>query len=121
MASGRAYPLGARRAGGGTNFSVWSRTAAQVDLLLFDDVDDARPSRVIPLDPLRHRTSYFWHVLVPDVKPGQIYAWRVHGAWDPAAGLRHDASALLLDPYGVAVAVPTGWPAGGRAGTRARP
>ena len=67
VASGCAHPLGARRGGAGTNFSVWSRTAAQVDLLLFDDVDDARPARVIPLDPLRNRTSYFWHVLVPDV------------------------------------------------------
>ena len=109
VAAGRAYPLGARRVDGGTNFSVWSRTAAQVDLLLFDDVDDAAPSRIIPLDRLRNRTSYFWHVLVPDVGPGQIYAWRVHGAFDPGAGLRHDASAPLLDPYGVAVAVPAGY------------
>ncbi|MGO9508677.1 MAG: glycogen debranching protein GlgX [Mycobacterium sp.] len=109
VASGRAYPLGAHRADGGTNFSVWSRTAAELDLLLFDDVDDARPSRVIALDAPRNRTSYFWHVLVPDVQAGQVYTWRVHGAFDPAAGLRHDASALLLDPYGVAVAVPAGY------------
>ena len=88
---------------------MWSRTAAQVDLLLFDDVDDARPSRVIQLEPLQNRTSYFWHVLVPDVEPGQLYLWRVHGTFDPAAGLRHDASALLLDPYGVAVAVPANY------------
>ena len=48
-------------------------------------------------------------MLVPDVEPGQVYVWRVHGDFDPAAGLRHDASALLLDPYGVAVTVPTGY------------
>ncbi|HUL99304.1 MAG TPA: glycogen debranching protein GlgX [Mycobacterium sp.] len=106
VATGRASPLGARRVNGGTNFSVWSRTAAQLDLLLFDDVDDARPARTIPLDRLRNRTAHYWHVLVPDVEPGQVYAWRVHGAFDPGAGLRHDASALLLDPYGVAVTVP---------------
>src|SRR5271157_3384198 len=88
VASGRPYPLGAHRVDGGTNFSVWSRTAARLDLLLFDDVDDARPSRMIPLDPLPNRTSSFWHVLVPDVQPGQVYTWRVHGAFDPAAGLR---------------------------------
>ena len=109
VASGRSYPLGAYRADGGTNFSVRSRTASALDLLLFDDVDDARPSRTIPLDALGNRTSSFWHVLVRDVAPGQVYAWRVHGAFHPAAGLRHDASALLLDPYGVAVAVPTGY------------
>ena len=95
-------PWAPDRVDGGTNFSVWSRTASQIDLLLFDDVDDARPSRTIPLDPHRNRTAAFWHVLVPDVGPGQLYAWRVHGAFDPSAGLRHDASALLLDPYGVA-------------------
>ena len=93
VAAGRAYPLGAHRVDGGTNFSVWSRTAAQLDLLLFDDVDDARPSRTIPLDPLRNRTAHYWHVLVPDVEPGQVYGWRVHGAFDPGAGLRHDAAA----------------------------
>ena len=109
VASGRPSPLGAHRVDGGTNFSVWSRTAAQVDLLLFDDVDDARPSRIIPLDPLRNKTSYFWHALVPGVEPGQVYAWRAHGTFDPTAGLRHDMSALLLDPYGVAVTVPTGY------------
>lgn len=109
VGAGRADPLGAHLVDGGTNFSVWSRTAAQVDLLLFDDVDDALPSRTIPLDPIRNRTSYFWHVLLPDAPPGQVYAWRVHGASDPSAGLRHDATALLLDPYGVAVAVPRGY------------
>jgi isoamylase len=87
--------LGAHRVDGGTNFSVWSRTQAELDLLLFDDVDDARPSCVIPLDRLRNRTAYYWHLFVPDVGPGQVYAWRVH-----------ESSAILLDPYGVAVAVP---------------
>ena len=33
----------------------------------------------------------------------------LHGTFDPTAGLRHDMSALLLDPYGVAVTVPTGY------------
>ncbi|HET8987248.1 MAG TPA: glycogen debranching protein GlgX, partial [Humibacillus sp.] len=117
-AVGRPHPLGAHRVDGGTNFSVWSRTASHIDLLLFDDVDDSRPSRTILLEPQRNRTASFWHVLVPDVEPGQLYAWRVHGAFDPSAGLRHDASALLLDPYGVGVAVPSRYDrmAGARAG-----
>ena len=63
---------------------MWSRTAAQVDLLLFDDVDDALPSRTIPLDPIRNRTSYFWHVLLPDAPPGQVYA---SSAFAAVAGL----------------------------------
>ncbi len=109
ISSGRPHPLGAHPVEGGTNFSVWSRTASQVDLLLFDDVDDASPSRVIALDPGSNRTSSFWHVHVPDVEAGQVYTWRVHGTFDPSAGLRHDASAVLLDPYGFAVAIPSGY------------
>ena len=106
---GRANPLGAHLIDGGVNFSVWSRTATHLELLFFDHVEDARPSRTIPLEPLRNRTANFWHVLVPGVTAGQVYAWRAHGVFDPAAGLRHDASAVLLDPYGVAVAVPAGY------------
>ncbi|MEO3760659.1 glycogen debranching protein GlgX [Mycobacterium sp. B14F4] len=98
VAAGRAYPLGAQWGDGGTNFSVWSRTASRLDLLLFDDVDDARPARVIELDRQRNRTAYYWHVFVPDIGPGQVYAWRVH-----------DTSAILLDPYGLAVAVPAAY------------
>jgi glycogen operon protein len=105
--AGRAYPLGAHRVDGGTNFSVWSRTATGASLLLFDDVDDAVPSRTVRLDPQTNQTSSYWHVLLPDVGPGQLYAWSVDGAFDPSAGLRHDPSAVLLDPYGAAVAVPT--------------
>ncbi len=104
--AGSAHPLGAHPGAAGTNFSVWSRTAAQVDLLLFDGVEDSRPARRIALDPERNRTANFWHVFVPGVGSGQVYAWRTHGVFDPAAGLRHDPSAVLLDPYGVAVAVP---------------
>ncbi|HQR26584.1 MAG TPA: glycogen debranching protein GlgX [Nocardioides sp.] len=114
--AGRPHPLGARFQGDGTNFSVWSRTAAQLDLLLFDDVDDSRPARRIALHPQRNRSSSFWHVFVPGVGPGQVYAWRAHGAFEPSAGLRHDVSAVLLDPYGVAVAVPAAYDR--EAGTR---
>ena len=97
---------------------MWSRTATEVDLLLFDDVDDAAPACTITLDPAHNRTSCFWHVFVPGVGPGQVYTWRVHGGFDPAAGLRHDPSAVLLDPYGLAVAVPKNYDR--MAGTRPR-
>jgi glycogen operon protein len=55
-ATGRSFPLGATLAAGGANFSIFSRSAAGIDLLLFDRVDDARPSRVIPIDPVANRT-----------------------------------------------------------------
>ena len=104
--SGRSYPLGATLINGGANFSVFSRSAASIDLLFFDRVDEARPSRVIPIDPLENRTYHYWHVFVPGVEPGQIYGLRAYGPFEPDRGLRFDPSKLLLDPYGRAVAVP---------------
>ena len=104
--SGRSYPLGATLINGGANFSVFSRSATSIDLLFFDRVDEARPSRVIPIDPLENRTYHYWHVFVPGVEPGQIYGLRAYGPFEPDRGLRFDPSKLLLDPYGRAVAVP---------------
>jgi glycogen operon protein len=103
---GRSAPLGATVVPGGVNFSIFSRAASGVDLLLFDAEDGARPSRVIPIDPASNRTYHYWHVFVPSVRPGQMYGYRAHGRWDPANGLRFDPTKLLLDPYGRAVVVP---------------
>ena len=66
--SGLSFPIGATLVDGGANFSVFSRSAAGIELLFFDRVDDARPSRVIPIDPFASRTYHYWHVFVPGVK-----------------------------------------------------
>ena len=109
IAQGHSFPLGSRLRDGGANFSVFSKHSTGVELCLFDRVDDARPARVIALDPRAHRTYHYWHVFVPDIAPGQLYAFRVHGLFDPASGLRFDASKTLLDPYGKCVARPAGY------------
>jgi len=106
---GRAAPLGATILPGGVNFSVYSRGASGVELLLFEREDAAHPTRVIRLDPGANRTYHYWHLFVPDLQPGQIYGYRVHGPWDPASGMRFDPSKVLLDPYGRAVVVPNGY------------
>src|SRR5215469_2479457 len=103
--TGNSSPLGATIVPGGVNFSVFSRGATAVDLLLFDREDDPRP-RVIPIDPLANRTYHYWHVFVPGLRPGQLYGYRVHGSFDPASGMRFDAAKVLLDPYGRGVVVP---------------
>ncbi len=77
-----------------------------MDLLLFDREDDSRPARVITIDSTMNRTYHYWHVFVPHVQPGQIYAYRVHGPDDPENGLRFDDDKILLDPYGRGVTVP---------------
>jgi isoamylase len=101
----RSSPLGSTIRDGGVNFSIFSRAASCMDLLLFDHEDDSRPERVIPIDPT-HRTYHYWHVFVPGVQPGQIYGYRVHGPHDPANGMRFDSSKILLDPYARGVVVP---------------
>jgi len=104
--AGRSFPLGATVLADGVNFSVFSRQAGRVELLLFDDVADARPARVIELDARRHRTYHYWHAFVSGIGPGQVYAFRASGPFFPEQGLRFDPAKVLLDPYGRAVAVP---------------
>jgi isoamylase len=106
---GLSAPLGATVVDGGVNFSVFSKNATAVDLLLFDDAAALEPSRVVQLTPGAHRTYHYWHVLLPDIVSGQIYAYRVQGPLAPDRGLRFDPDKVLLDPYGRAVAVPASY------------
>jgi glycogen operon protein len=103
---GQSSPLGATIVNGGVNFSVFSRNATAIELLLFEREDDPRPSRVIPLDPATSRSYHYWHAFVPEIQPGQLYGYRARGQFDPASGARFDASKVLLDPYGRGVVVP---------------
>ena len=103
---GRSFPLGATLSADGTNFSVYSKHATGIELLLFDCVDDAQPKRVISVDPATSRTYHYWHVFVSGVKAGQIYGYRVNGAFDPPSGMRFDPAKVLIDPYGRGAVVP---------------
>src|SRR5882724_9414045 len=109
IGAGCSAPLGATPSEEGVNFSIFSRHATAMELLLFDAVDDARPAQAIRIDPIANRTYHYWHVFVPDVRPGQIYGYRVEGPSDPARGLRFDYDKVLLDPYGRGVVVPDGY------------
>jgi glycogen operon protein len=109
VSAGRRFPLGATPADGGVNFCVFSSGASRLEILLFDDASDAEPAQVIRLDADIHRTYHYWHAFVSGLGPGQAYAYRAIGPFDPARGLRFDPEKLLLDPYGRAVAVPSGY------------
>ncbi len=112
VAKGTSTPLGATVCPGGVNFSVFSRSAARVDLLLFDDANAARPSRIIALEPQAHRTFTTGTPSSRTSRPGQVYAYRAHGPFAPERGLRFDGEKVLLDPYGLAVAVPDAYDRG---------
>jgi len=102
---GCSSPLGATVLPGGVNFSIYSRSAASVELLLFDR-DDAGAAQTIALDPNTNRAYPYWHVFMPGLKPGQLYGYRAQGPFDPAVGSRFDGAKVLLDPYGLGVVVP---------------
>jgi isoamylase len=94
---GRPFPQGATWDGRGTNFSLWSERAERVELCLYDDRGDERRLDV------RDRTAFQWHVYVRGVSPGQRYAYRVHGPYEPERGLRFNPAKLLIDPYAKAI------------------
>ncbi len=108
-APGDPFPLGSTPCRGGVNFSVFSKHATGVELMLFDKADDAEARRVIRLDPVGNRTYHYWHVFVPGLVAGQLYGYRAHGPFEPAQGLRFDPAKILLDPYGRGVVVPEGY------------
>ena len=115
-AIGSSSPLGSSVADDGVNFSVYSRNAATVELLLFDGEDDLNPARVIPLDARINRTYHYWHTMVPDLIPGQLYGYRAVGEFNPERGRRFDGNKVLLDPYGLALAIPRSYSRAGNGG-----
>ena len=106
---GSSAPLGATVEPGGVNFSLYSRDASGIELLLFEQPDDPKPSQAIVLDPVSNRTYHYWHVFIAGLQPGQLYGFRAHGPFEPSRGMRFDPTRLLLDPYGRGVIVPKGY------------
>jgi len=92
---GRPYPLGATWDGEGVNFALFSEHAEKVELCLFD----AKGRREIDRVVLPEQTDQVWHAYLPQVRPGQLYGYRVHGPYHPEIGQRFNANKLLLDPY----------------------
>jgi isoamylase len=103
---GYPYPLGATWMGNGVNFALFSETAASVELCLFDNIEATEENIRIPVT---EHTDQVWHVFLPDVRPGQLYGYRVSGPYDPKRGLRFNSSKLLLDPYAKAIAGEVTW------------
>lgn len=96
---GYCYPLGATWTGDGVNFTLFSQHATGVQLCLFDDSDKPEFARV----RLTEYTDNVWHCFLPDVRPGQLYGYRVEGPYAPERGHRFNPNKLLLDPYAKAV------------------
>ncbi|MGZ8457524.1 MAG: glycogen debranching protein GlgX, partial [Gemmatirosa sp.] len=103
---GQPYPLGATWDGAGVNFALFSENATGVELCLFDHPNDAAERVRIPM---RERSDQVWHCYLPDVRPGQLYGYRVHGPYEPSQGHRFNAAKLLIDPYAKAISNTIDW------------
>jgi glycogen operon protein len=97
---GAPAPLGATWDGEGTNFAIFSEVSTGVELCFYDDPEGLIESARIRL---QERTDQIWHAYLPDVRPGQLYGYRVHGAYAPEKGHRFNPAKLLLDPYAKAI------------------
>ena len=93
---GRPYPLGSTWDGEGVNFALYSEHAEKVELCLFDSGGRRETLRI----PLPEQTDMVWHGYLPEVRPGQLYGYRVYGPYAPDQGHRFNHHKLLLDPYG---------------------
>ena len=100
---GESFPLGATVHPTGVNFCIFSENATAMRLLLFDSADATQPTETIRLDSKINKTFYYWHVFVPGLKAGQIYAYRANGEFAPKKGQRFDNTKVLLDPYAKAI------------------
>src|SRR4051794_20093092 len=104
--SGKPYPLGATWDGEGVNFAIFSEHATTVELCLFEG--PAAPVESVRI-PITDQTDQVWHCYIPGTRPGQLYGYRIHGPYEPEAGLRFNPHKLLVDPYAKALCGDIRW------------
>jgi len=102
---GLPYPLGSHWNGKGVNFALYSQHAEKIELLLFDKQTHALSMTLV----LPDQTGPVWHGYIEGLKPGQLYAYRVYGPYDPDKGHRFNPNKVLLDPYAKTIGRPLKW------------
>lgn len=103
---GKPYPLGATWDGLGVNFAIFSENASKVELCLFDGPESRHESKRIELTEYNNQ---IFHIYLKDIRPGQVYGYRVYGPYDPEKGLRFNGNKILLDPYAKSIVRTETW------------
>jgi len=103
---GKPSTRGATWDGEGVNFALFSENATKVELCLFEAPDGNKETARVGVT---EKTGQVWHVYMPEVRPGQLYGYRVYGPYEPAQGHRFNPAKLLLDPYAKAIAGDIRW------------
>ncbi len=88
MCPGKAYPLGATWDGEGVNFALCSENAERVELCLFEAPEGKSETARVKMPD---HTDQVWHVYLPEVRPGQLYGYRVYGSYEPGSGTTMDS------------------------------
>ncbi len=103
---GKPYPLGATWDGLGVNFAIFSENASKVELCLFDSPESRYESKRIELTEYNNQ---IFHIYLKDIRPGQVYGYRVYGPYDPEKGFRFNGNKVLLDPYAKSIVRTETW------------
>lgn len=103
---GDPFPLGSTWDGKGVNFALYARHASGVELCLFNKAKGEKEYQRIKLTERRHD---IWHIYLADLKPGQLYGYRVYGPYEPSNGHRFNHNKVLLDPYAKAICSVVEW------------
>ncbi len=106
---GSPLPLGATLTEHGINFSLFSRHAMSITLVIFENSSPESPFIEFPLDPQKNRTGDIWHCLIRGIGTGALYLYRADGPYIPEKGLRYNAHKALIDPYARALTDLTNW------------
>ena len=106
---GYPLPLGARITNKGVQFSVFSRHATEVSLILFETPEPDSPFEEVKLDKDLNKTGDIWHIWIEGINEGQLYGYKIDGPYNPEKGHRFNKYKLLLDPYARAVSGNFDW------------
>ena len=97
-------PFGAQVTKNGVLFTIYSKNATGMRVLLYDSVSDMDPRTVIQFDPEQERWGGVWRLFVPNLGHGQLYHLQCDGPFEPNRGHRFDGTSRLIDPYALALA-----------------
>ncbi|MDR2803682.1 MAG: glycogen debranching protein GlgX [Treponema sp.] len=106
---GRPLPLGATLTSEGVNFSIFSRNARSITLILFESAAADSARQEITLDISKNCTGDIWHCFIPGISAGYCYLYRADGQFQPEKGLRFNPKLALLDPYAKALTGVSSW------------
>ncbi len=98
--------LGAHWDGQGTSFALLALGAQRVWVCLFDSPNGSAETHRVPLEG---NAEGIWSVYLPEIRPGQLYGFRLQGRWNPHQGKMTHPGQLLLDPYAREIAGSLVW------------